>query len=410
MIKPFKYEIYPTKNQQKILDQNLGCCRWVYNWALELKSETYKRDKTNLSRFDLGKLLTQLKKYPEYKWLNEAAAQSLQNSLKNLDAAFTSFFKKKSKYPKFKSKYRSEQSCQYPQYTEMNFETWRVKILKLGWIKVAKNEEHIFLNSKIKTCTVTKTPTHRYFISILVDLPQDLPQKLPIQENKTIGIDLGLKDFAILSTGEKIENPKLYRKYEKKLKVDQRRLSRKQKGSKNYQEQRLKVAKDHEKIKNSRTDFLQKLSSKVVYENQDITSFCIEDLAVKNMIKNRKVSKSIGDAGWGLFVRMLEYKCDWSGKNLIKIGRLDPSSKMCSCGVKCQDLSLDERTWTCSSCKVTHDRDILAANNIKKFGLAKAGRSGQVSLDKQSLPERSGECIHSKYEETSPGVKKEESL
>ena len=253
--------------------------------------------------------------------------------------------------------------------------------LDIPKIKDIKIIQHRKLEGKIKTATISKTTTGKYYISILIEQSKDLPKKDKIKDKTTIGIDLGIKTFATISDGRKIDNPKYLKKSERKLKRQQRWLSRKIKGSKNRNKQRIKVALIHEKINNQRSDFLHKFSHQLTHENQ-VSSIAIEDLSVKGMVKNHYLARSISDVAWSEFKRQLEYKCDWYGKNLLVIGRFEASSKTCSCGVVNQDLKLSDREWTCKECKTKHDRDILAANNIKKFALIPQG------LRKSTPPER----------------------
>lgn len=370
MLKSFKYEIYLSNSQKENCERVFGIVRWVYNWGLEQKNISYIENKLSLTYFDLIKKIVILKKQKEFEWLNEAYSQSIQMSLKNLDIAFTSFFKKQNKFPKFKSKKFSKKSIQYTQGVKIDFKNQFILIPKLGKIKFSKNQ---IFNGKIKTCTLIKTSTNRYFVNIIVEDEKKIPKKLEIEEHKTIGIDLGLKHFLIDSNGNKIENPKFFKKSQKKLAIHQKRLSKKKKGSKNYEEQKLRIAKCHEKIRFQRKDFFQKLSTKIVNDNQ-ITTFCMETLDIKNMIKNRNFAKTINDVSWGMFVEMMKYKSEWVGKNFIQIGQFEASSKTCSCGEKNNELKLNNRIWTCSVCKTTHDRDVLAANNIKIFGLETAKR------------------------------------
>jgi putative transposase len=361
MYRAYKYQIFPTAEQKTVLDKNMGCARWVYNYGLNLKIETYQRDGKSISRFDIQSKLPILKKSEETIWLADAYAQSLQASLERLDKAFTRFFKEKKGFPRFKSKKDTKQSYSIPTGVSVNWDNGTIKIPKAKDVDICLS---LRFTGTIKTSTVSSTPTGKYYISILVDAGLELPTKPVPNINEAIGIDLGIKDFATLSDGTKVANPKHYRKKMKKLAMLQRRHSRKVKGSSNRNKQRIKVAKHHERVANLRKDFLHKLSTKLVRENQTI---CMEDLSVRNMVKNRKLSLSISDAGWGMFKKMVAYKCDRYGKNLITIGRFEPSSKMCSCGVVNKELKLKDRVWTCSSCNTTHDRDVLAAQNIVRF-------------------------------------------
>jgi putative transposase len=291
-----------------------------------------------------------------------------------LDKAFINFFKKNADFPKFKAKRRSRASCQFPQAVKVDFEEYQVFIPKLKYVKFARDRK---FQGLIKTCTVSKTKTNKYYISILVEDGLELPKKQKINENNTLGIDLGIKDFLVLSNSTKIPNPKFLEKAENKIAKRHRELSKKQKGSNNKEKARIKLAKTYEKITNQRDDFLHKLSHKLVTENQ-ITTLCFEDLNVSGMMKNSRLAKSIGSASWSKFVSMVKYKADWYGKNAIQIGRFDASSKTCTCGAKNDSLALKDRFWACSSCGTTHDRDILAANNVKRFALMQK-LGGEVS-------------------------------
>ena len=357
MLKSIKYELNPTNGQKQMLNQAFGNCRFVYNWALDRKIKAYQEDKKTLSCFDLIKELTSFKKREGFEWLNLSGSQQLQQSISNLDNAFSNFFKAKKGFPKFKSKH-NKQSFRIPQSVKINFDEYKFFIPKIGWVKFFK-DKHI--EGEIKFATVSKSITGRYFVSITFESTQQRKTG-----NGVVGVDLGIKHLAITSDGEFFENPKYLRQNLKKLKKEQRSLSRKfQKGkeqSNNYRKQRLKVAKIHEKISNQRKDYLHKLTTHLATTYETV---CIEDLAVKNMAKNHNLALSINDCGWGMFRQFLEYKV----KDLRVIGRFQPSSKMCSCGVINNDLKLSDRHWTCSSCNTTHDRDFLAANNIKKFGL-----------------------------------------
>ena len=353
MLKGLKYRIYPNDSQKELIAKHIGSSRFVYNLALETKNSAYLGSKHNYSPFDLIKQLPELKK--ECEWLKEVNSQSLQQSIQNMDIAFKKFFKGAG-FPKFKKK-SSGGSFSIPQNV----------IVENGLLIIPKFKEgidivlHRPIKGTIKSATIGITPTGKFFVSILVDTNEAMPIKLPINESTTIGIDLDIKDFAITSDGEVINNPKHLRKAQSKLKYVQRKYS-KNKGK--HTKKRLALL--HEKVVNKRKDFLHKTSSKLIRENQTI---CLEDLAVSNMVKNHCLAQAISDVSWSTFVTMLTYKAEWQGKNILRIGRFAPSSKTCSCGVINKDLKLSDRTWTCKSCGVTHDRDILAANNIKTFAL-----------------------------------------
>ncbi|MBE9187686.1 transposase [Microcoleus sp. LEGE 07076] len=357
MLKAFKYRIYPTSEQSVLLAKSFGCTRWFYNYALNLTSETYKQTGKGLSRNEMVKLLPSLKK--EYEWLSEAPSQVLQQAALNLSSAFLNFFEGRAKYPNFKKK-QNRQSIRFPQGCKLKDDT--LKLPKIGDIhcKVSRQPE-----GTLKSVTVSVNPSGEYLAACLYDNGKDLPEKST--EGKAIGIDVGLTHYAVTSDGTKHGNPKHYRKYEKKLAKRQKQLSHKLKGSRNRNKARVKVAKVHAKIVRCREDFLHKLSRKLVDENQVIV---VENLAVRNMVKNHKLAKSISDAGWGQFCTMLKYKSEWAGKTYIEVDRFYPSSKTCNnCLNRVDSLSLDIRSWQCPKCGENHDRDINAAKNIRDEGL-----------------------------------------
>lgn len=368
MLKAYKYRIYPNELQKRLIEQTFSACRVVYNVALETKIRAYKEHKVSLSFYDLQSQMVEMKQ--DYLWLRQVNSQSLQATLQNMDGAFKKFFKGAG-YPKFKSK-RGSQSFQCPANTrKIDFEKGLLTIPKIPNIRLTVSRK---FEGKIKTVSISRTASGKYFASILVQIDTVLPVKTLVESAKTIGIDLGLKDFAIASDGRKWSNPKFLRNDLQRLKVLQQRASRKKKGSNNRKKANKKVAVQHEKIVNKRKDYLQKLSTELVNDSQ-VASICVESLAVKNMVKNHKLAQAISDASWSEFVRMLEYKCEWSGKNLIKIGRFEPSTKTCnSCGALNETLTLADRIWTCASCYVTHDRDVNASKNIKIMGLQHSRR------------------------------------
>lgn len=364
MLRAYKYRIYPNKTQKEQIEKQFGACRFVYNWALEQKIKHYETEKKTLSCFDLINRMAQLKKVEGYDWLKESNSQALQMSIRNLDNAFKRFFREKKGFPKFKSKKNPVQSFQIPQHYTVDFERSRVKLPKIGLVKASFSRE---FEGTCKTATISRSTTHKYYISILVDDGKDLPIKEPFSEESTIGVDVGIKDFAILSTGEKIDSPKYLKKSLDRLKVLSRRLSKKVKGSNNWKKAKLRLSRLHEKITNQRNDFQHKLSLKLVRENQAIA---LETLKVCNMVKNHHLAQSIYDAGWSSFVDKLTYKAEWYGKTILRIGQFEPTSKICSvCGYHNKELTLAVREWSCPNCNTFHDRDINAAINIKKFAL-----------------------------------------
>ena len=381
----YKYRFYPNSEQKNILARTFGSCRYVYNWALRKKTDAYYSDGIRLYYTDLSTALTQLKKQEATIWLSEVSSVPLQQSLRHLDKAFMNFFEGKGKYPKFKQK-RNQQSATY---ADTAFR-WNHGVLTL-----AKMDEPLAIRwsrplpdgSKPSTVTVSKDAADRYFVSILVE---DDITHLDATE-QTIGADLGLKDFVILSTGETVGNPHFFTKDEKKLAKAQRRHAKKSKGSKNRAKAAKKVARIHARICDRRRDFLHKLSTRLIRENQTI---CVETLAVKNMVKNHALAKAIHDVGWSEFVSQLEYKAEWYGRHLVKIDKWYPSSKRCfDCGHLLNSLSLDIRHWVCPECGVAHDRDRNAARNIHAAGLAvlegfgEAVRPGAVKA-KPGKPQR----------------------
>jgi len=306
-------------------------------------------------------------------------------SLKNMDEAFTKFFRDKKGFPKFKSKHNNRQSFNIPQSVKVDWENKKVSVPKIKNIRFALDR---IPEGGIKSATISKTPSGKYFISILVDTKKKEPKKYKIKEETSVGIDLGIKDFAITSNGEKFDNPKYLKQYLRRLKKLQNRASKKQKGSENRRKANLRVALIHEKIGNSRNDFLHKLSSKLIAENQTI---CLEDLSVGNMLKNHNLAQNIQDCSWSKFNEYLEYKAKWNGNNIVRIGRFEPSSKMCStCGKINNELTLKDREWKCEGCNSEHDRDINASKNILDFGLHQnnlvgAGRPKVKLLENTSL-------------------------
>ena len=377
MLKAFKYRIMPNQEQKVLLEKHFGCTRFIWNWALNKKMTTYQTTKKNVSRFELQAELPKMKK-GEQPWLAEVGSLSIQSKLEDLDKAYTSFFRHKNAYPNFKSK-KNRQCFRVPQNTKVDFDNTKVIIPK--FLEGIKSVFDRPFEGDISSSYVSKTPTGKYFISILVEDGKELPTKPTVNEKTTIGIDLGLKHFATLNDGTKIENPKPLKWHLRKLKVQQRKLTKKTKGSNNRNKQRIKVSKVHERINNIRKDFHHKLSHKLTHDNQ-VQTICMETLSVKDMLKNtpfderdetrkqeRARHKSISDVGWISFQNILKYKCDWYGINFVQIGRYEPSSKLCSCGYINHGLKLSDRKWTCPECQTTHDRDILASNNIKSIGL-----------------------------------------
>ena len=379
MLRAYKYRLYPNSEQCIALSKNFGCVRWVYNWALSRKIEAYQKENRSLSIFALSKELPKLKAAEETKWLAEADSQALVMSLRNLDNAFTRFFREKKGFPKFKSKKSNRQSFQIPQRVKVDFEKRKIILPKIGAVRAKLYRK---FDGKIKTVTISKTPSGKYFASVLVETDEKPLPKPEIRYETTIGVDLGLTHFAILSNGEKIENPKHLQKSLNRLKFLQRRLSRKKAGSKRRDKARICVAKLHEKITNQRNDFLHKLSIRLIRENQTIA---LETLNVQGMMQNHRLAQAIGSASWSRFVEFLRYKAEWYGRNIVFVGRFEPSSKLCSvCGFHNSELTLADRTWICPSCQTEHDRDVNAATNIRKFALQSQNLVGRGPSETRS--------------------------
>lgn len=362
MLKAYKFRLYPTKDQKVLIEKHIGSCRFVYNWALAEKIKTYEQTGKSISQFDLNKKITTLKE--EKTWLTEVNSQSLQGMTRNLESAFTKFFREKTGFPNFKSKKNPIQSFPVPQHYTVDFENNTVKLPKIGKIEAVI---HRNFEGTMRVATLSKTCTGKYFISILVEDDKEIPKKQEFTADTTIGIDVGIKDFAVFSNGEKVENPKYLKTSLQTLKVIQKQVSRKVKDSNRRRKAIIRLAKLHEKITNQRNDFQNKLSFKLTSENQAIS---LETLNVKGMVKNHCLAQAISDASWSSFITKIEYKAQWFGKTVLRIGRFEPSSKICNnCGYYKQDLTLKVREWTCPDCNTFHDRDINAAINIKKFAL-----------------------------------------
>ncbi len=367
----YRFRFYPTPEQEVVLAQTFGCVRFVYNYMLRLRSEAWEQRQERMGYNDSSAALTLFKKQPEYVWLNDVSCVPLQQALRHLQTAFGNFFAKRGRYPQFK-RISGHQSAEYTA-SAFRWDGASLKLANMSAPLVIRWSRQIPQGAKITTVTVSKDAAGRYFVSLLCD---DVVSAKP-EVAQVVGIDLGLTHFATLSDGEKIPAPNAFRKHEKKLAKLQRKLARKKKGSKNRAKARLKVAKLHAKMADIRRDFIHKLSTRLVHENQVIA---VETLAVSNMKKNRKLAKSIGDAGWAEFVRQLEYKARWYGREVVKIDRWHPSSKRCSdCGYTVEKMPLKVRQWTCPHCGANHDRDINAARNILAAGLAVSARGEAVS-------------------------------
>lgn len=375
MLKAYKYRLYPTKTQEVLLAKHFGCVRYIYNYGLERKIKSYSETKKSVSRFTIQADLPKMKKADATKWLSEVNSLSLQAALLNLDMAFTRFFKEKKGFPKFKSKHDNRQSFQVPQNTTVDYDAKRVYLPKFKeGIKCRFDRQ---FSGTIKTSTVSRTPTGKYFISILVETEDTLPTKAPIDENKAVGVDLGIKTFATLSDGTEIQNPKYLKKALKRLKRLQRSVSRKKKDSNNRKKAAKLLARQYEKVTNKRKDFLHKTSKYLI---DHYGTICLETLSASNMMKNHHLAQALSDISIGTFNAYMDYKAEWYGKNIIRIGRFEPSSKMCSCGHIHRELKLSDRVWTCPICGAINQRDLLAAYNIKRFAFKLNNTAGKVGI------------------------------
>lgn len=368
MERAYKYRIYPTQQQVNLINQIFGCCRFVYNHYLDKRQTLYKESGTSMGYNDCASDLTLLKKSEEHSWLKDVDSTALQSSLKALDSAFDGFFRrvksgKKPGYPKFKSKRSHKQS-----YTTKNNGSTikivdnKIQLPKVGKVKIKLSRP---IDGRILSATVSRSASGKYYVSLCcrVDKPTELAKT-----DAVVGLDVGVKDFAISSDHERYSNNKYLRTYEKKLAKLQRKLAKKEQGGSNWHKARKKVASLHEKIANQRSDFLHKLSADLVRKYDVI---CIEDLAPSNMVRNHHLAKSISDASWSEFARQLVYKADWYGKTVVKVDRFYPSSQLCShCGAKWSGTKdLNVRKWTCPACDASLDRDYNAAINILNEGL-----------------------------------------
>ena len=373
MIKAYKYKLRPNKAQMELLLQFFGCARFIYNWGLNIKTSEYKENGKSVTYGMLAKKLTLLKQQEAYKWLQDAPNECLQQSLRNLESAYTRFFREKKGYPRFKSRKDRTQSVKMINSTHFDFDAWKVKLPKLGWVKMCMNKP--FDNKwKHGTVTVSLDTCGTVWCSVVVDNGQAKPSKAKMVEATAVGIDLGIKDFAILSDGTKVSNPKYYEHSYHRLARLQRKFARTKKGSNRHEYLRTKVARCHRHIANQRNDMLHKLSSYLV---QNYDTICLEDLNVNGMMKNGHLARAIQDASWSTFKTMLQYKSEWFGKNILFIGRFDPSSKLCSkCGYINKELKLSDREWTCPICGERHDRDINAAMNIRHIAFEKQNLIG----------------------------------
>nr|DAG73680.1 MAG TPA: endonuclease [Bacteriophage sp.] len=356
----YKFRLYPSREQAELLAKHFGCTRFVYNHFLNQRKEQYRLTGKSDNYYAQARSLTELKKQEATAWLKEINSQSLQFALRSLETAYTNFFQKRAKFPSFKSKH-AKNSFTVPQSVFIADGRLFIPKFKEG----IKCRVHREIKGKVGKATISKTPSGKYFVSVFTEEEYVTPIK---KSGKAVGVDMGLKDLLITSDGETFKNNRYIKRYERKLAKAQQHLSRKKKGSKGFENQRLKVAKLHEKIANSRADYLHKCSISLVRRYDTI---CIEDLNVKGMERNHRLAKSVTNASWGAFVSMLTYKAEWNGKKVVKIDRFFPSSQTCNvCGyINKQTKDLSVREWECPVCHTHHNRDVNAAINILRFGL-----------------------------------------
>jgi len=372
LLKAMKYRIYPTKSQILLIEKHFGSTRFLYNYFLEYRQKEYAKGNQKVGYMVTQTELTKLKKLKEYEWLKECGSQSLQMALRDLDSAYSRFFKKQGGYPKFKSKKHTSQSFTAPQNIKVaNSCVYLPKFTKEG-IKV-KLHRQIPQGAILKQATVSRH-NNQYFVSILIDDGNPIPK--PTKSKNTVGLDMGLTYLIITSDGKKYKNNKYFVKSQQKLKKLQRQMSKKQKGSNNRQKAKLKVQKLHTRIANQRKDTLHKISNEITNQYDII---CLETLNIRGMQKNRRLAKAITDVAWSAFMRKLEYKAKWRGKTILKIDKWIPSSQICSnCGVNNGKKELSIRKWECPECHLKHDRDINAAVNIKNYGLSQINQRDTI--------------------------------
>lgn len=385
MFKRYRYRIYPSKKQEALIERHFAASRLVYNLALECKQIAYSSLGKTVTMFDLLGQVSGL--IQDNNWLKELDSQSLRVPIINLNNAFSLFYNGHSRYPKYKSKKKSTPSFTSPHKDRIEIRNGRLFQPKFrDGIKIKLSRE---IKGEIRSSTIKRTKTGQYYVTILSKCGENA-KKDGLRTDGVIGIDLGLKTFVTTSNGDKINSPEKIKKSLSKIKYLHKKVSKKQRGSNNKKKCVKKLAKEYQKVVNIRMDFLHKLSSKLVSENQTL---CFEDLNIKGMMKNKSISRSVADSGWGMFVEMCKYKSNWNDKNLIQIGRFVPSSKKCSnCEEINNTLTLDDRSWACAKCGVVHDRDINAAINIKNIALnlgsVSPKKSAEVSLLKEPMKQK----------------------
>jgi putative transposase len=393
--KAIKVQIYPRESDKELLAKHFGVRRFIFNKFLEIRQREYLENKVSIGYNACSALLTDMKKQPEYEWLNEVNSQSIQAAIKDLDGAYDRFFRKISKFPKFKSKYNSRQSFKVPQFAKID---WEAKTLKIPKFKTPFKFKGKYSGElvKVNSVTISKNASGKYFASIQGEF--EIAEKESTGE--IIGVDLGIKTLLVDSNGTEIKNERFLKKHMKKLKYLQRQHSKKKKGSKSREKARIKLAKEYQKVTDQRNNYLHQVSSQLINDNQVM---CLEDLAVKNMVKNHKLAQAISDVSWGSLVSMLKYKAEWYNRQVIQIDRFYPSSKTCShCHHLMPSMDLSIREWDCPSCGTHHDRDVNAAKNILRQGLIIMSGLGTKSDSKQKRMEASG----SKQSQRSPKILK----
>lgn len=378
MNKAYKFRLYPNKAQQQALQSHFGAVRFIYNHFLEKKIKVYKETKKTIAWNQLANELPQMKKQEEYEWLKEVNSQALQQAVINLDKSYLNFFRSGFGFPKFKSKHKSKKSFCFPivgNNLKIDYEQNKISIPKFIKLKDKDNRLKCKFSRKvegvIKAATVSQDKDGRYYISILCEVDMQIPQKKPVLRETSRGIDFGVKTFLTFDDGTKVENPKFLKQSQEKLSRHQQDLAKLKKGTTKHKSRQEQITKLHAKVARQRKDFLDKLTHELCNDSQ-VDTICIEDLSIKDMQSENKhsMNRAIGDLAWNMFINMLAYKAEWYGKNIIKIGRFEPSSKTChECGHVKHDLRLSDREWTCPSCGHFHDRDVNAAKNIKDFAL-----------------------------------------
>ena len=377
MNRAYKFRLYPNKAQQQALQSHFGAVRFIYNFFLEKKIKIYKETKKTIAWNQLANELPQMKKQENYSWLKEVNSQVLQQAVIHLDKSFLNFFRSGFGFPKFKSKHKSKKSFCFPivNNLKIDYDANKISIPKFINLKDKDNRLKCKFSRKVegavKSATVSQDRDGRYYISILSEVDMQVQEQKPVLRETSRGIDFGVKTFLTFDDGTKIENPKFLKQSQDKLAKHQQELAKLERGTTRHKSKQEQITKLHSKIARQRKDFLDKLTSKMCNDSQ-VDTFCIEDLSIKDMQSENKhaMNRAIGDLAWNMFVQMLAYKAEQHGKNIIKIGRYVPSSKICSsCGYVKHDLQLSDREWDCPECGNHHDRDINAAKNIKDFAL-----------------------------------------